>query len=222
MSRPWLALLLLALAALCRAESLSLDVAINREVTTIYPQRQQRVEQALASLGYTVQWIDVPHSRGPRMLESGAVDGFFISHRANFHDSDFAVMVDEPLVTDEHYVYAITQAGCERYRSGEPQRFGGVQGVVFFELIEAELGIPLFYAPSVETLIRMLQADRLDATFANSAHIEGLQSGLGIELVRCDDQSLLTARYYLYLHARHRALAPTLAEALRNQAGPEH
>lgn len=220
MSRPWLALLMLALSACCRAESLSLKVAINHEVTTLYAQRQQWVEQALDALGYDVQWIDMPHSRGPRMLESGAVDGFFISHPANFSDSDFAVVVDEPLVTDEHHVYAINQASCDRYQAAQTRRFGGVQGVVFFELIEAELGISLFYAPSVETLIRMLQAGRLDATFANSAHIEGLQSGLGIELVRCDDTSVLTARYFLFLHSRHRDLAPTLAEVLRNQPRP--
>lgn len=217
MLRLWVAILMLGGAVIGRTDDHLLNIAINPEVTAIYPSQQQRVEQALAELGYQLNWTDAPFARRMRLLESGIVDGLFLILPTYLADRDFAVQVKQPLVSEEHYAYAIDAATCARYRQQEPLQYGGIQGVIYFEQIAARHQLSLFYAPSIRTLIQMLQAGRLDITFANPVQIKGLKAALGVELMPCSDQSLLTAEYFLFLHRRHQALAAPLAEALRRQ-----
>lgn len=217
MCRPWVALLLLSMALSGQAEERWLDIAANHEVAAIYPDQQRQVEQALADLGYRIRWVDVPFARRSQVLKSGAVDGLFLILPVYLANSPFAVQVDEPLVSQEHYPYAIDEATCERYRQHEELRLGGIQGVIFFEQIEARNQLSLYYAPSLTTLLRMLQTRRLDITFANPVQARGLALALGVELVQCSNLSVLSAQYYLFLHSRHRALAAPLAEALRKR-----
>ncbi|PTY37202.1 hypothetical protein BGP77_08020 [Saccharospirillum sp. MSK14-1] len=215
MYRRWIAILLLSVTLISQAEERGLDLAINPEVAAIYPLQQQRVRQALAELGYRPNWVDAPFARRIQLLQSGVVDGLFLILPAYLAGRDFAVRVEEPLVSEEHYAYAIDEATCERYRQQQRLQLGGIKGVIYFEQIAARHQLTLFYAPSIRTLIQMLQAGRLDITFANPVQAAGLVPALGVELVRCSDQSLLTAQYFLFLHQRHQALAVPLAEALR-------
>lgn len=217
MHRLWVAILLLGTALISQAEERVLNIAINAEVTAIYPAQQQAVITAAAQLGYQINWVSAPFARRIPLLESGAVDGLFLILPVLLADKPFAVQVDVPLVSEAHYAYAIDEATCQRYRDNEPLQLGGIQGVTFFQQIAEQHDLSLFYAPTIRTLIQMLQAGRLDITFANPVQAQGLMPAFGVQLVRCDDQSLLTAEYYLFLNQQHRDLAQPLAEALRRR-----
>ena len=170
------------------------------------------LEEAYASLGYTITIKFVPGNRSSYMSSNGEFDGDVARVEPVGRLYKDLVMVDVPFVDLETYLFARKPELINRDLA--TLRLGMLRGVVYNERITS--GLDPVYAKNAPQLLNLLMLERVDAVI-----LSGFSGDLEIARNYPDGEFIkkLPALYsipmYHYLHRNHVALVPKIAAALR-------
>lgn len=179
--------------------------------------------EAFRRLDLPLQLIHLPTQRAAAMLAQGEIDGEVARARAYAAANPSAIRVDEAILEARFVLYGLDPAlRLERVEDlqGRPLRVVYRRGVVFCERTLQALQLPpgrLMDVTDTAQGLNMVLAGRADAFCdidAAAAPVFASGSVKGAAAIR-RVLELDSADNYPYLHARHAALAPRLAEVLR-------
>lgn len=175
----------------------------------------QVLELALERMGYRLKVLTVPTQRSLKMAEAGLADGELVRTRAIEVSFPSLLRVPEPLLEGQFAIFANKSAELKASWAALAGQSVGI--VIGMKIIENNVpeDARVIRVKNEEQLFLLLQRKRIDYAvymrdpgkyYLHQNNIEGIvSSGMG--------QGQVYA--YTYLHPKHGALVPKLAEALR-------
>lgn len=170
--------------------------------------------EAFRRAGVRLQLVRLPVERGLINANAGIEDGDLNRIAGLEAQYPNLVRVPEKLVDWEFTAFsknAVLQASLEGLRT---RRVGHIKGWKIFEKQFA--GAPnVVSAGDPEQMFRQLQLDRIEVALYERWQGLSLIQSQGLKGVVALDPPLAKREMFIYLHKRHAALVPRLAEALR-------
>ena len=213
--RPWLALPLVVFTAAGRAQTLP-TVTISSNNT---PQDTKALtllsQEAFRRLGLSVQLVSNPSERSLFFANNGDVDGEGLRVAGLSAQYPNLIQVPEPYIGISFVAFGKNPAvRLDRgWDSLKEHRVAFITGWKMFEA-NAMGAASVTKVDKPEQLFRMLDSGRIDLALYTRADGVALARSLGIS-AQALTPSLKDVDMYLYLHQRHAALVPRLAQTLR-------
>lgn len=173
-------------------------------------------DEALRRVGLSLRLVSLPSQRSLVAANAGEVDGEGL--RVAALESSYPDLLRVP----ERFI-AISFVGFARdprlvldhgFASLKPLRVAHINGWKLFEA-QAAVARVVHKVDQAEQLFHMLEAERIDVALYTLTDGLALARSMGLSQVRVLQPSLADADMYLYLHRRHQAWVPKIAQALR-------
>ncbi|MDD2885798.1 MAG: transporter substrate-binding domain-containing protein [Dechloromonas sp.] len=209
----WLILLCVALGA--RADETHLVISTNN--TPLDRKALERLSQAAAQrIGVNIQLVSNPSERSLFMANQGEVDGEGLRIAGLNQHYPNLVQVQERFIGISFVAFSKDASINldQSWNSLKPYRVAFINGWKMFEANTAEVR-SVTKVDKPEQLFRMLDGGRVDLALYTRADGVALLKTLGLRSIAPISPSLKEVDMYLYLHKKHQALAPRIAQALR-------
>jgi polar amino acid transport system substrate-binding protein len=177
---------------------------------------EQLATEAFRRLDLGVQIVNNPSERSLVLANQGEVDGEGLRVAGLAAQYPHLIQVPERFI-GVSFVAFTRQPGLklEGWSSLQPHRVGFITGWKMFEA-HATGGRVVNRVDTPEQLFKMLAQDRIDVALYTLADGLALVQRLGLSGIQAVTPSLRDVDMYLYLHQRHSALVPRVAQALRD------
>ncbi|MFM2068406.1 MAG: hypothetical protein RLZZ584_3315 [Pseudomonadota bacterium] len=177
--------------------------------------------EALRRIGAELRLVSLPSERSLQEADAGVVDGEGLRVAGLGTQYLNLVQVPERYIGISFVAFARVTPGTpaprleQGWRSLQPYSVAHITG---WKLFEASVsGTRAHYkVDKPEQLFRMLDAGRVDLALYTRADGHALLRSMGLGGIREIEPALKDVDMYLYLHRRHAALVPRLAQALRD------
>jgi len=209
----WLILLYVALGA--RADETHLVISTNN--TPLDRKALERLSQAAAQrIGVNIHLVSNPSERSLFMANQGEVDGEGLRVAGLNQHYPNLVQVQERFIGISFVAFSKDASINldQSWNSLKPYRVAFINGWKMFEANTAEAR-SVTKVDKPEQLFRMLDGGRVDLALYTRADGVALLKTLGLRSIAPISPSLKEVDMYLYLHKKHQALAPRIAQALR-------
>jgi len=176
----------------------------------------QLLQEAARRAGVRVHFVRLPAERGLANANAGIEDGDVNRIAGLEHAYPNLIRVPEKNM-DAHFVAFTRQTNLsleQGWRSLSGRSVGLIKG---WKILEQNLpaDAQAVFVKDAEQLFRLLEHHRVDVVLY-AQHLGQAQARrLGLTDVRVAGPPLATQAMYIYLHKKHAALVPRLAEALR-------
>jgi len=173
--------------------------------------------EAFRRVGLTLELIVQPSERSLQAAEQGQVDGEGLRIAGLGAQYPNLLQVPEPYIGVSFVAFArkVDAVSVERgWASLEPHRVAFITGWKMFEANATHARI-VSKVSTPEQLFRMLESDRIDLALYTLADGSAILKRLGMTSIVPLKPSLRDVNMYLYLHRRHEAWVPRIAQALR-------
>lgn len=168
-------------------------------------------------LGMDIEIVRLPSERSLLAADAGEIDGEGLRVEGLGATYRNLLQVPEPYVRISFVAFARRSSGIKvegGWDSLKPHRIAFITGWKMFEAnASGARAVTKVTAP--EQLFRMLDADRIDLALYTRVGGTVLARDLGLSTIVALEPSLRDVDMYLYLHRRHEALVPRVAQALR-------
>jgi len=170
--------------------------------------------EAFRRIGVEVQVVSLPAERALRLADDGRIDGEVgrVGGLEKLYPN--LVRVPESVVRVELTAFSRDPAIPAEFAALRSRAVGLVRGWKFFEQGMAG-GEQVVTASDPEQLFRLLALGRVDVALYERSMGTALLMALGMRDVYRLEPPLARPEVYTYLHRRHAALVPQLADALR-------
>lgn len=203
--------LLLLLAACAQAEELRLSVIANNST---HLEAWQIARQALRRAGIVAVAREVPAERALAMANSGATDGDVARVEAVGQQYTNLVRVPEPSLYYQAYAFAYQRFDVsEGWESLRGHTVCLRRGIKIFELRTERMRRQVL--EDEKSLLRMLRSGGCDVALLERNNPEVAAAMAADPPLYRLAPPLEGAFLYIYLHKRHAALVPRVAQALR-------
>lgn len=173
--------------------------------------------EAFRRIGVEVNFVGLPSERSLRSANEGEVDGEGL--RVSGLNSHYPNLVQVP----ERYIGISFVAFGKNasitldngWESLKPHRVAFITGWKMFESNTQDVRV-VNRVDKPEQMFRMLEGGRVDFALYTRADGLALVKSMGLNDIVALSPPLKDVDMYLYLHKRHEALVPRLAQALRN------
>lgn len=174
-------------------------------------------EEAFRRAGLTLRLTTLPSERSLVAANGGEVDGEGLRIAGLEARYPNLVRVPERIIGVSFVAFARDERVTleQGFASLKPWRVAFINGWKMFEA-EAAGARVVHRVDQPEQLFRMLDHDRIDLALYTLADGHALVRSLGLAHVRALTPTLADVDMYLYLHRRHEALVPRIAQALRD------
>lgn len=174
-------------------------------------------DEALRRAGLVLRLVSLPSQRSLFAANAGEVDGEGLrvaGLEASYPD---LVRVPERFISISFVAFTrdpklVLDQG---FASLKPLRVAHINGWKLFEA-QAAVARVVYKVDQAEQLFRMLEADRVDVALYTLADGLALVNAMRLGQVRALQPALAEADMFLYLHQRHQAWVPKIAQALRD------
>jgi len=170
--------------------------------------------EAFQRIGREVQVVSLPAERALRLADEGRIDGEL--GRLGGLEALYPnlLRVPEPIARVELVAFSRDPSIPAELGALRERAVGLVRGWKFFE--HALAGAKqVVTASDAEQLFRLLSLGRVEVALYERSMGAALLTALGIRDIHRLEPPLARPEVYTYLHRRHAALVPRLAEALR-------
>jgi polar amino acid transport system substrate-binding protein len=177
--------------------------------------------EALRRIGADLKLVNLPSERSLHEADAGAVDGEGLRVAGLGAQYPNLVQVPERYIGISFVAFAKVAPGQaaprleQGWRSLAPYSVAHIGGWKLFEASVTGTRV-LHKVDKPEQLFRMLDAGRIDLALYTRADGLALLRSLGLDGIQVLEPALKDVDMYLYLHRRHAALVPRLAQALRD------
>ncbi len=177
---------------------------------------EQLTHEAFRRIHLGVQIVSNPSERSLVLANQGEVDGEGLRVAGLAQQYPHLIPVPERFIGISFVAFA-RQHGLtlNGWNDLQPHRVGFITGWKMFEAHAAGARI-VNRVETPEQLFKMLAQDRIDLALYTLADGQALVRRLGLNGIQALAPSLRDVDLYLYLHQRHAALVPRLAQALRD------
>lgn len=220
--RPLLGALLLCASAICAGQGTAAPPAGVFTVSTNNTPLDRRALQLLGTevfrrVGLDLQLKSLPSERSLFAADAGEVDGEGLRIAGIEARYPNLVRVPERFIGISFVAFARDDSiQLEKgWDSLSPHRLAFINGWKMFEAKTGQARV-VHKVEQAEQMFRMLAQGRIDLALYTLADGNALVRSLGLEGVRAVRPPLADVDMFLYLHRRHEALAPRLAQALRD------
>lgn len=177
---------------------------------------QRLGEEALRRAGFGLRLLSLPSERSLVAANAGEVDGEGLRVAGLEAIYPDLLQVPEPFTTISFVAFARdpTIRVDQGWNSLKPHRIAFLNG---WKIFEARAGVArsVHKVDGPEQLFRMLEHDRVDLALYTRTDGVALARSLKLDRIRALEPALADADLFLYLHRRHAALLPRIAQALR-------
>lgn len=170
--------------------------------------------EAFRRAGVELKLTKLPPERALRDANAGFVDGDLARIAGIESRYPNLVRVPEKLVDWRFTAYSRDASIPARWEEMRRRRTGFVRGWKIYQMQLAD-SERVALADDAEQLFRLLDLGRIEVALHERWLGEALIRRMGIEGVHAIEPPLATREMFIYVHRRHAALAPKLAEALR-------
>lgn len=173
-------------------------------------------EEACRRAGVTLRLASLPSERSLFAANAGEIDGEGLRVAGLEAVYPNLLRVPEHLIGISFVAFARDDriSLAQGWAGLAPWRVAFINGWKLFEA-QATRARVVHKVEQAEQLFRMLEADRIDLALYTRADGMALARNLGLAQVRPLAPALADVDMFLYLHRRHEALVPRLAQALR-------
>ncbi len=211
-----IAALILLLAAPVRADNPVLTISTNNT-----PMDRKALaalsQEAFRRIGVDVRLVSLPSERSLLAANAGEVDGEGLRVAGLADQYPKLVRVPERYVSISFVAFAKDPAIslAQGWDSLKPQRVAFITG---WKMFEAHAGgaRTVHKVDRPEQLFQMLDSGRIDLALYTRADGVALARKLGLASLAPLSPALQDVDMFLYLHQRHEALVPRVAQALRD------
>ncbi|WP_089418366.1 substrate-binding periplasmic protein [Vitreoscilla filiformis] len=177
---------------------------------------EQLAAEAFRRVGFGIQVVNNPSERSLVLANQGEVDGEGLRVAGLATQYPHLIQVPERFIGIS-FVAFVRQPGLQLdgWASLQPHRIGFITGWKMFEAHATGARI-VNRVDTPEQLFRMLAQDRIDVALYTLADGLALVQRLGLSGIQAVTPSLRDVDMFLYLHQRHSALVPQVAQALRD------
>lgn len=207
---------LLLLLAWLPAQAQTLTISTNN--TPLDRKALQLISQeAFRRVGLDFKLVTLPSERSLLAANRGEVDGEGLRVDGLGEQYPSLIKVPERYINISFVAFSrdATISLAQGWESLKPYRVAFIQGWKMFEANAAGARV-VHRVDKPEQLFRMLDEHRVDLALYTRADGVALARTLGLSAIAPLGPALRDVDLYLYLHERHRALAPRLAQALRD------
>lgn len=173
--------------------------------------------EAFRRVGLSLELVGQPSERSLQSADQGQVDGEGLRIAGLGAQYPNLLQVPEPYIGVSFVAFArrADAISVERgWASLEPHRVAFITGWKMFEANAGRARI-VSKVSTPEQLFRMLESDRVDLALYTLADGSAVVKKLGMSSIVPLKPSLRDVDMYLYLHRRHEAWVPRIAQALR-------
>lgn len=172
--------------------------------------------EALRRLGYQLNLVRHPSERSLHLANEGEVDGE--GFRVAGLSSQYANLLQVPERYGEVNFVAFAKAGALSTAAGwESLRGKRVAYITGWKLFESNVAAAqsVVKVEQAEQMFQMLDSGRIDVALYTLRDGVALVRELGLKSVQASTPALKNSDMFLYLHRKHEALVPRLAQVLR-------
>jgi len=170
--------------------------------------------EAFRRVGAELRLVKLPPERGLINANAGIEDGDLTRIAGLEKQYPNLVRVPEKLVDWEFMAFSKNTSIASTWSVLRQHAIGHIKGWKIYEQNLATAG-QVTTADDAEQLFRLLDLDRIEVALYERSLGTALVQQQGLKGVRLLAPPLATREMFIYLHRRHAALAPPLAEALR-------
>ena len=174
-------------------------------------------KEAFRRIGVDIRLVSNPSERSLHMANQGEIDGEGL--RVSGLASQYPNLMQVPeTYIDISFVAFAKDARInvnQGWESLKPYRVAFITGWKMFEA-NATTARNVTKVDTPEQLFKMLDSDRIDLALYTRADGVALVSRMGLSSIAPLAPALKDVDMYLYLHKRHEAMVPRLAQALRD------
>jgi polar amino acid transport system substrate-binding protein len=207
--------LLLSLLGAASADSQTITVSTNNTPLD-RKALQQLSQEAFRRIGAHFNLVSLPSERSLHLANQGEVDGEGLRVAGLGGQYPNLIQVPERYIGISFVAFAKDPAIRldQGWESLKPYRVAFITGWKMFEANTSSARV-INKVDKPEQMFRMLDGGRIDLALYTRADGMALAHGMGLSSIAPIVPSLKDVDMYLYLHKKHEALVPKLAQALR-------
>ncbi|GEA11154.1 hypothetical protein [Alteromonas sp. KUL49] len=181
-----------------------------------YTCAHKALDLAYQNLGYKVKYLTLPSERGLQESNNGHYDGEMLRVKGLEEDYANLIPVEVPICYVQSIIVARPHVDLASYDNFKKYRFGITQGFVGLERMVEEHQLPVIRAVDHETLLQMLDKNRIEMAVVNRETAEAFLKSRPADSFIIIEKFVRNVGLYHYLHKKHAMLVPSITEQLQS------